>query len=118
MRIRCLLAILLLALVVGAGCAAPTTSPTAPPTVLPSVPPTTPLAASPVPSPVLSAVEEPTLPPDAVSGVVYDENGPVAGATVRVRATDNKTVTTADGSFTLGGLTAGVPVSITAWVEG
>ncbi|UCC65009.1 MAG: carboxypeptidase regulatory-like domain-containing protein, partial [Anaerolineae bacterium] len=118
MNIRRLLVILLLALVVGTGCAAPTTSPTAPPTALPSVSPTAPLAALPVPSPVLSAVEEPTLPPNAVSGVVRDENGPVAGATVRVQATDNKTTTAAGGSFTLGGLTAGVPVSITAWIEG
>jgi hypothetical protein len=35
-----------------------------------------------------------------------------------VRATDNKTLTAADGSFTLSGLTASVPVSITAWAEG
>jgi hypothetical protein len=114
-----LLAILLLALVVGAGCAAPTTSPTAPPTALPTVPPTvTPTIPPPIPSPVLSVVEGPTLPSDTVSGIVRDEDGPVAGATVRVRATDNKTTTAADGSFILGSLTAGVPVSITAWVEG
>jgi hypothetical protein len=35
-----------------------------------------------------------------------------------VRATDNKTTTAADGSFTLSGLTASLPVSITAWIEG
>jgi hypothetical protein len=93
--------------VVGAGCMAPTISPTAPPTASPTALPT----ALPVPSPT-------PLPPDAVSGVVRDEDGPVAGATVRVRATDNKTTTATDGSFTLSGLTASVPVSITAWIEG
>jgi hypothetical protein len=110
---------MMLASVVGAGCAAPTISPTAPPTALPTVPSTvTPTAPPPLPSPVLSAVEGPTLPPDTVSGVVHDEDGPVDGATVRVRATDNKTTTAGDGSFALSGLTASVPVSITAWAEG
>ena len=81
----------------------PTPSPTA--TVTPSPPPPSPTA---TPTP-----EGPT-----VSGIVIDADGPVVGATVRVRATDNKTTTAADGSFTLGSLTAGVPVSITAWIEG
>ena len=60
----------------------------------------------------------PTPEGPTVSGIVIDADGPVDGATVRVRATDNKTTTAADGSFTLSGLTAGVPVSVTAWVEG
>ena len=98
---------IVLASVVGAGCATSIASPTAPPTALP----TALLTALPVPSPT-------PLPPDAVSGVVRDEDGPVAGATVRVRTTNNKTTTAADGSFTLNGLTASVPVSITAWAEG
>jgi hypothetical protein len=110
---------MMLASVVGAGCAAPIPSPTAPPTALPTVPSTVaPTSPPPLPSPVLSAVEGPTLPPDAVLGVVHDEDGPVSGATVRVRATDNKTATAGDGSFALSGLTASVPVSITAWAEG
>jgi hypothetical protein len=54
----------------------------------------------------------------SISGLVLDERGPVAGATVRVQATDNKTTTAADGSFALGGLTPGVPVTVTAWAEG
>jgi hypothetical protein len=58
------------------------------------------------------------LPPDAISGVVVDANGPVGGATVRVRATDNATTTAVDGTFTLAGLTATTPVSVTAWAEG
>lgn len=53
-----------------------------------------------------------------VKGLVSDADGPVAGATVRVRATDNKTATASDGSFTLSGLIATSPVSVTAWAEG
>lgn len=56
--------------------------------------------------------------PMSVSGTVVDSNGPLAGATVRVKATENKTLSAADGSFRLTGLTAGVPVSVTAWSEG
>ena len=55
---------------------------------------------------------------DTITGVVLDADGSVAGAVVRVRATDNKTTTAADGSFTLSGLATSVPVSVTAWAEG
>jgi hypothetical protein len=110
MRIQRVLVVFFLGLTIWAGCAASTSSPTAPLTAPPSVSPTVPPTLLPVPSPTLS--------PDAVSGVVYDANGPVAGATVRVRTTDNKTTTAADGSFILSGLTASAPVSITAWTEG
>ncbi len=54
----------------------------------------------------------------SITGLIYDAKGPVAGATVRIRATDNKTTSAADGSFTLAGLTATDPVSVTAWAEG
>lgn len=57
-------------------------------------------------------------PAGTITGMVQDANGPVAGATVRVRATDNKTTTAADGSFTLTGISASVPVSVTAWAQG
>ncbi len=70
----------------------------------------------PTPSPVPSPTPSPAS--DVISGTVLDENGPVAGATVRVRATDNKTTSAADGSFVLSGLEASVPVSVTAWAEG
>jgi hypothetical protein len=94
--------------VVGAGCAGPTASPTAPPTALPTVPPTvTPTTLPPIPSP--------TLPPDTVSGVVRDADGGVAGATVRVQATTNATLTDDEGRFTLIGLSKGVAVTISAW---
>lgn len=63
------------------------------------------VACRPAPSPILS-------------GVVVDAQGAMSGATVRVRATDNAVTTAADGSFTLGALEPGVPVSVTAWAEG
>lgn len=50
-----------------------------------------------------------------VSGVVYDENGPAAGATVRIQGTTNETLTDGEGRFTLGGLAEGIPVTISAW---
>lgn len=85
-------------------------------TSLPPTPsPTATATPSPSPSP-LTATPTPEGP--TVSGIVIDADGPVAGAAVRVRATDNKTTTATDGSFTLSGLTTGVPVSITAWTEG
>jgi len=54
----------------------------------------------------------------AVSGLVRDANGPVAGATVRVKATDNKVITDAEGHFVVSGLSAYEPIVLTAWAEG
>jgi len=73
----------------------------------------------PPPSPTPAPTDTP-LPAafDTITGIVHGVEGPVAGATVRVRATDNKTQTAIDGSFTLNGLAASVPVSVTAWTEG
>ncbi len=42
---------------------------------------------------------------------------PVAGATVRIQASANSTLSAADGTFTLTGLTEGVPVTVSAWKE-
>ena len=53
-----------------------------------------------------------------VRGVVVDASGPVAGATVRARATDNVTFSATDGQFTLASLTEGQEVEITAWDDG
>lgn len=59
-----------------------------------------------------------TLQP-SVSGVVVDaDNVPIPGAVVRMRATGNQTTTDNGGAFTLGGLAAGVPISVTAWAAG
>lgn len=58
------------------------------------------------------------LPQDLISGIVRDANGPVSGATVRVKLTDKATNSASDGSFTLSGLALTEPVSVTAWAEG
>jgi len=54
----------------------------------------------------------------AVSGFVRDANGPVAGATVRVKATDKKGFTDMEGHFSLSDLSPNEPVVLTAWAEG
>ncbi len=52
-----------------------------------------------------------------IRGVVVDENGPMAGVTVRVQATNNTTTTGEDGAFVLCGLTSADEVTVTAWAE-
>lgn len=52
-----------------------------------------------------------------VSGNVVDDSGPVAGATVRIQATENETVTDYRGRFTLTGLQDGQAVTVSAWKE-
>ena len=55
-----------------------------------------------------------------VSGVVLDKETaqPVEGATVRQQTTANFTTSGPDGAFTLGDLTEGISVTITAWDVG
>ena len=65
---------------------------------------------------VLMAASDPIS--KTISGVVVDTQGPVAGAIVRVQATENYTMTTEDGAFALSGITATLPVTVTAWFEG
>jgi hypothetical protein len=58
-------------------------------------------------------------PTTSVWGVVVSQAGkPLAGAHVRVRATDNLTYTLSDGRFTLTGLTSGVGSEVAAWASG
>jgi len=76
-----------------------------------------PATATSVPEPVTPG-PEPLLAPGVISGVVRDAEGPIAGATVRVRLTDNKTTTAADGSFSLSELTITEAISVTAWAQG
>jgi len=53
-----------------------------------------------------------------ISGVVVGENGqPIAGATVRIQATQIATSTAADGTFALTGLTEGEAVTVSAWKD-
>ena len=53
-----------------------------------------------------------------VSGTVFDANGPVSGAAVRIRATDNATTTDSNGAFTLTAPSAGEEVEVAAWFGG
>jgi hypothetical protein len=55
---------------------------------------------------------------DTISGRVLDEQGPVAGAVVRVQTTENSTVADVNGMFTLSGLDADSTVTVTAWKSG
>ena len=117
-------------LVVG-GCSAPAPSSqgpasvpseeptTAPPTAAPTSEVAAPAqeTATPTPEPT-NPPPEPVLPAGVVAGVVEDAEGPVDGATVRVRLTENRTTTGADGSFTLSGVAGTDPVSVTAWAGG
>jgi len=41
--------------------------------------------------------------------------GPVAGATIRIQTTNNKTITDEEGNFTLTGLSDGIAVTVSAW---
>ncbi len=67
------------------------------------------LAAGPTPTPV---------PADVIAGVVRDADGPIAGALVRLQNTENKATTGPDGTFSLSGITATEPVTVTAWAKG
>lgn len=58
------------------------------------------------------------LPQDVIAGIVFDENGPVPGATVRIQTTENHAFTDCEGHFTLEGLSSGIPVTVSAWKEG
>jgi nitrate/TMAO reductase-like tetraheme cytochrome c subunit len=54
----------------------------------------------------------------SIAGIVQDEDGPVGGAIVRVQATNNRTTTSGDGSFVLGGLSRQGQLTVTAWADG
>ncbi len=56
--------------------------------------------------------------PGTVSGMVVDQSGPIAGATVRVQATENKTETGRLGGFSLSSVDLIQPVTVTAWADG
>ena len=53
-----------------------------------------------------------------LSGRVGGPSGPVADAVVRVAATENKTTTADDGTFTLRDVQAAAPITVTAWSPG
>jgi hypothetical protein len=55
---------------------------------------------------------------EQISGYVYDENGPLPGATVRIQATQMSTLTDSEGYFMFTRLENGIPVTVSAWKEG
>ncbi|MBN1538406.1 MAG: carboxypeptidase regulatory-like domain-containing protein [Anaerolineales bacterium] len=58
------------------------------------------------------------MPTATVTGVVVSQDGhPISGATVRIQATTNSTISALDGSFALDGLTEGVTVTVSAWKD-
>ena len=62
---------------------------------------------------------EPTQSVNSISGVVLDEaNTPIAGAVVRVKATEKYTTTDENGKFELADLHPEESVILTAWAEG
>ena len=54
----------------------------------------------------------------SIQGRVLDAQGPVLGATVRIQATENGTLSELDGLFSLSGLAAGQAVTVSAWKDG
>jgi hypothetical protein len=54
----------------------------------------------------------------SIHGRVSDAQGPVVGATVRIQATENATLSGMDGRFSLSELAAGEAVTVSAWKEG
>ncbi len=50
-----------------------------------------------------------------ISGVVYDEEGPLDDAIVIIQATSIQTVTDSEGRFFLMGMGEGIPVTVSAW---
>ena len=55
---------------------------------------------------------------NTIHGVVLNDKGTVAGATVRVQLTENKTLSADDGTFTLSNISSSQVVTLTAWAEG
>jgi hypothetical protein len=55
---------------------------------------------------------------ETITGTVTDADGTIAGAHVRVRATENLTLTDGNGEFSINGLTPGEEIELTAWSDG
>ncbi len=98
--------------------------PTAAPTAAPSATsaPTKTSAPTPVP-PTTAPTAAPTKVnltplPASVSGIVSGPKGPMAGAVVQVKGTNNKATTAANGSFTLNGIKGTTPITVIAWSQG
>ncbi len=53
-----------------------------------------------------------------ISGIVADAAGPVAGAIIQVQGNADQTLADENGAFTLRGITAARPITLTAWSAG
>lgn len=71
-----------------------------------------------IPLAAAAAIAGLTMKVDEVRGKVLDQGQPVAGATVRIKATTFQTTTDAKGSFVLKDFPAARRVHVTAWAEG
>jgi hypothetical protein len=76
-----------------------------------------PMSQTPTATIVPTLVNLTPLPP-TISGVVMDAKGPLGGAIVQVQGTPNKTTTTENGTFVLGGIEGTTPIVLTAWSSG
>ena len=65
-----------------------------------------------------SLVKWPVPMPATISGTILTAAGPVAGALVQIKGTDNKTIAAQDGTFQLSGVGKVTPVMVTAWTPG
>ena len=63
----------------------------------------------------LQTIQAGKKPAGTISGIVKDNQGPVALATVRIQVTSKAVFTNADGSFHLTELKENVPVTLSAW---
>ena len=72
--------------------------------------------------PAEAVTAHPTSQPESplvlLSGIVVDQDGPIAGARVRVQATQNMTYAHDDGMFLLSVLDSLDPMTVTAWSKG
>jgi hypothetical protein len=65
-----------------------------------------------------TSIPSPTLPSDAILGVVQNAEGDLLpNANVRIKATEKQTIAV-NGDFLLSGFESTEPVSVTAWTEG
>ncbi|MCJ7612817.1 MAG: carboxypeptidase regulatory-like domain-containing protein, partial [Candidatus Aminicenantes bacterium] len=54
----------------------------------------------------------------AISGLIRDDQGPIAGAVVRIKGTAHSVLTGADGTFVLAGPQSDQAAAVTAWAPG
>jgi hypothetical protein len=76
------------------------------------------LPTSSIPATSIPQASATALQPEGISGRVLDQVGnPLAGATVRLQASQNFTTSDAQGRFSLHGLEAGQAVTLSAWKD-